>query len=66
MSRTDHRRLNKHGQCTRCGLTPAHAPSCPPGFWMTKLESSTWHYLSPAERRAYEEAMLSNSEGTKP
>lgn len=52
MSRADHR-LDARGQCRRCGLTVAHAPVCPPGFWMTPAEASTWDYIEPSKRGAY-------------
>lgn len=40
--RYEHRRLNEHGQCVRCGLGPNLARFCPPGFWMTKAEWAEW------------------------
>ena len=57
MSRADHR-LDAHGVCRRCALTPAHAEECPPGFWMTELESRAWYELPPSSRHAYERSIL--------
>lgn len=48
--RHEHRQLNKHGQCRRCGLTPAHTKFCPPGFWMTKAERAEWDAVPRDER----------------
>jgi len=58
--RHEHRDLDKHGACTRCGCSPRYTVHCPPGFWMTPAEHAQWDALDrlPEPQRWHEQAKL--------
>lgn len=45
----------------RCGLSKRHGEVCPPGFWMTRMESERWYRTPDGARSALEKKFLSDS-----